>query len=593
MERLRAAVRVEKWQLDYLFDLSFLFWLMHIGVVTAVFCLFSVIWSGEIWPLVWYAAICLLSVSFALLARRYVHDSPVGEAAARPYGIVHTALTTLVGVVWGLGAFGAATGTFQHLLIYTLALGGTALGAVSSQHAVPRSCFISIWTSIPLLAAAHLFHNPDIFGVAIMVTILLYAGVLSILAIRMFRFMRTNVTLTRSLDAKLAELTKMTAELEDARREAVEANYSKSRFLAHASHDLRQPVHAIGLFTACLRDLHMAPEAMQHVNSIDNAARLVSGLLGSLLDISQLDVDLIAPQMERMALGDFLCGIVRQNANDARESGCNIELETTDLWVNTDPTLLSAMIQNVLSNALKYAPSSKVCIEISRDDRGAAITVTDNGPGISDDDLPHIFDEFYRVDGEEARKTEGLGLGLAIVQRLAGLMDLDVAIDSSADCGTALRIGGLRIVGAGTVSASRAHREHPLTGLNVCVIDDDPEVLAATATLLRRWGCEVVEYASCPDSAIGCDAIVSDFDLGDPLDGLDAIATLRSLEGWDVPAAIVTGRSEPETLTRLIDSDIPFLRKPAHPAELRGLLTGFALGDDASQGGEVAAVTLP
>ncbi|MCF8469751.1 MAG: hybrid sensor histidine kinase/response regulator, partial [Parvibaculum sp.] len=558
MERLRAAMRAETWQLDYLFDLSVQAWIVHIGVVTAVFGIFVVTWPDEIWPFVWYAAICLLSILLALLARRYIRDCPADEAAAQPYGVAHTALTTLVGIVWGLGAFGAATGEFQYLLVYSLALGGTALGAISSQHVLPRSCFISIWTSIPLLAAAHLFHNPDLLGVTIAVMILLYGGVLSILAIRMLRFMRTNVMLTRSLDARLVELTKMAGELEDARHDAVEANYSKSRFLAHASHDLRQPVHAIGLFTACLRDLHLGTEAMQHVNSIDNAARSVSRLLGSLLDISRLDVALIVPQPERMALGDFLRGLVRQNANAADESGCDIELETTDLWVNTDPTLLSAMIQNILSNALKYAPGSKVRIAISRNAIGcAAITIADNGPGISDDDLPHIFDEFYRADDEGARKMEGLGLGLAIVQRLAGLMDLDVAIESAADRGTTLRIGGLHIVEAGSVSVSRAHREHPLTGLNVCVIDDDPEVLAATATLLRRWGCEVVECISCPDSAVGCDAIASDFDLGGPLDGPDAIAALRTLEGWDVPAAIVTGRSEPETLMRLVGSGIP------------------------------------
>ncbi len=143
---------------------------------------------------------------------------------------------------------------------------------------------------MPLLGFAHIFHDPGFFGATIFGMIMLYAGVLSILTVRMLRFMRTNVDLTRSLDAKLGEITEMAAELEEARHEAVEANLSKSRFLAHASHDLRQPIHAIGLFTACLRDLDLDAEAQQHVRSIDNAARSVSRLLGSLLDISRLDV---------------------------------------------------------------------------------------------------------------------------------------------------------------------------------------------------------------------------------------------------------------------------------------------------------------
>ncbi|MGB5950251.1 MAG: hybrid sensor histidine kinase/response regulator [Parvibaculum sp.] len=585
VEQLRAASRAEKWQLDYLFDLSFQAWLVHIGVVTAVMALLVYVRPGEVWPFVWYAAMCAFSAGLAALAWRYTHRRPVDDDEARPYGLAHTALTALVGIAWGLGAFGTATGEFHLMLVYSLALGGTALGAVSSQHVLPRSCFVSLWTSVPLLGFAHVLHDPGIFGGTVFSMIMLYAGVLSILAIRMFRFIRANVDLTRSLDAKLAEITDMAAELEDARHEAVEANLSKSRFLAHASHDLRQPIHAIGLFTACLRDLDLEAEARQHVTSIDNAARSVSRLLGSLLDISRLDVGGIEPRSERFALEVFLRGILRQNADAALGSGGTLEMETADIWVDTDPALLSTMIQNILSNALKYAPGSNVRIVARREGDRAALEIADNGPGIAEQDLQHIFDEFYRAESGGVPKAEGLGLGLAIVRRLAGLLGLEVEIASAAGRGTRLRISGLRPVAPAAVTVPpRAHRQHPLTGLRVCVVDDDAEVLAATATLLRRWGCDVAEFAGLPEAASGCDAIVSDFDLGGDLDGLDVIARLREMEGWEVPAAILTGRSEPETLKRLAGSGIPFLRKPAHPAELRALLTGFALGDDAPEG---------
>lgn len=588
IERLRAASRAEKWQLDYLFDLSFQAWLVHIGVVTAVMALLVYVWPGEVWPYLWYAAMCALSAGLAALAWRYTHGRPADEDEARPYGLAHTALTTLVGIAWGVGAFGTATGDFHHLLVYSLALGGTALGAVSSQHVLPRSCFVSLWTSVPLLGFAHIFHDPGIFGATIFGMIMLYAGVLSILTVRMLRFMRTNLDLTRSLDAKLAELTDMAAELEEARHEAVEANLSKSRFLAHASHDLRQPIHAIGLFTACLRDLELEAEARQHVRSIDNAARSVSRLLGSLLDISRLDVGGIEPQPERFALEGFLRGILRQNAEAAQEGGGTIEMETANLWVNTDPALLSTMIQNIVSNALKYAPGSRVTIVARREGACAVLEIADDGPGIAARDLQHIFDEFYRAEGAGAPNAEGLGLGLAIVRRLAGLLGLGVEIESALGRGTTLRISGLVLSEPGAATVPRAHRQHPLTGLRVCVVDDDAEVLAATATLLKRWGCDVAEFAGLPEEACGCDAIVSDFDLGGGLDGLDIVARLRELEGWDIPAAILTGRSEPETLRRLAGSGIPFLRKPAHPADLRALLTGFALGNDTPEG-EAAA----
>lgn len=583
-ERLRAVGHAEKWQLDYLFDLSFQAWLVHIGVVTATVALLAYAWPGEAWPWAWYAAICSLSAALAALAWLYTHNGPQDEDAARPYGVAHTLLTFLVGISWGLGAFGAATGEFHYLLVYSLALGGTALGAVSSQHAVPRSCLISLWTSVPLLGLAHLYHDPGFAGVAVMVMMLLYGGVLSILSFRMLRFMTANVTLTRSLDAKLAEITEMAAELEDARQEAVEANLSKSRFLAHASHDLRQPVHAIGLFTACLRDLRLDGEAQQHVLSIDNAARSVSRLLGSLLDISRLDVGGIVPQPERISLDEVLQSIGRQNADAMRESGCTLVLEPSGICVSVDPALLSTMIQNLLSNAQKYARGATVRITARTDGEDRALLeIADDGPGIAEADLRHIFDEFYRAEGDLRHKADGLGLGLAIVRRLGGLMGLDVGIDSAKGRGTAIHIAGLPVVEPGLLSVPRAHRQHPLTGLVVSVIDDDPEVLAATATLLRRWGCEVMEFGGLPQEASGCDAIVSDFDLGGALDGLGVVARIREIEGWSVPAAILTGRSEPETLTRLAGSGIPFLRKPAHPAELRALLTGFALGDEVKE----------
>ncbi len=308
--RLRAASRAEKWQLDYLFDLSFQAWLVHIGVVTAVMALLVYVWPDEIWPFVWYAAMCAFSGGLAALAWRYTHRRPADEREARPYGLAHTALTTLVGITWGLGAFGAATGDFHHLLVYSLALGGTALGAVSSQHVLPRSCIVSLWTSVPLLGFAHIFHDPGFFGATIFGMIMLYAGVLSILTVRMLRFMRTNVDLTRSLDAKLGEITEMAAELEEARHEAVEANLSKSRFLAHASHDLRQPIHAIGLFTACLRDLEPRIEIEEGLRlkakqSLDRMLEMASGTIGNRL----VDLDDAIRRAAQLGLAEVLLGI--------------------------------------------------------------------------------------------------------------------------------------------------------------------------------------------------------------------------------------------------------------------------------------------
>tara|TARA_R110000824_G_scaffold399843_1_gene606101 strand:+ start:183991 stop:185772 length:1782 start_codon:yes stop_codon:yes gene_type:complete len=585
--QLKDFLSAQKWQLDYLFDLAVQGWFVHLGVFLATTIMLVSALPDHEWPLIWGASMGFLTFSHIFLAFSYKRRNAQNRASVPVFAGFHSGLTALVGLCWGAGAFGASSGGFEVLLIYSLALGGTALGAVSSQHVFPRSCMVSLWTSIPLLATAHIFSGEGASGWAVFAMVFLYAGILSILSLRMLRFMRTNVALTRSLDSRLSELTELTGELEAARHEADMANLSKSRLLAHASHDLRQPAHAIGLFTACLRDMNLAPDALQHVDSIDQAARSVSRLLGSLLDLSRLDVGGIAPKFEPVDIDHLLAEIVGQHHDSIRAAGNSVDITPSGLWVSADASLLGAMVQNIFSNALKYAPTVPLRLFAYRSgDDEIAIQISDLGPGIEAKDLANIFDEFYRANTDSAGRVEGLGLGLSIVKRLADLMSLRVEVSSEVGNGTTVTISGLREVAGGERAPSRSLRQHPLTGLRVCLIDDDNDVLEASAALLRRWGCEVFVSREVPLTARGCDVIVSDFDLGLSGDGLEAIAAIRALEGWAVPAAILSGRSEPEILRRIDAAGIPFLSKPLHPVELRALLTSIAL-----DAGEAASVS--
>src|SRR5690606_12243745 len=180
--------------------------------------------------------------------------------------------------------------------------------------------------------------------------------ILSMLTVRMHRFLTTNYSLTQSLDSKVAELTKASAELVKAREEAEDANLSKSRFLAQASHDLRQPIHAIGLLTASLKDTRLSREQRQMVDSIDSSVDSVTGLFGSLLDISRLDVGGVSPKSAPLDLGAFLEQVVMQNRELAARSRCGLSRVKSAAWVDTDGNLLFTMVQNVIGNAFKYAP---------------------------------------------------------------------------------------------------------------------------------------------------------------------------------------------------------------------------------------------
>lgn len=353
-----------------------------------------------------------------------------------------------------------------------------------------------------------------------------------------------------------------------ARDEAAAANRAKSSLLAQASHDLRQPVHAISLFTACLRDSSLETEERNMVDNIDKSLQSISRLFRSLLDVSTLDSGRVTPRMEVVALGEVLDDVARVNSEAARWANVTLRSVTTKAFVRIDPILVTTMVQNVVSNALKYARGRPVLIGCRRRGKTISIEVHDRGQGISERHLPKVFDEFYRA-GDQG--MDGVGLGLSIVKRLADLMSLDISVASQPGCGTVVKIGGLEIVETSRHRASpgRTRPVAMLDGLRVVLIEDDKDVLLATATLLEKWGCLVQAETSMPSADSSCDLIVTDFELDGDRSGLDCIEYLRRSNGRWIPAVIMTGHDAKIVLEALSGEDIPILSKPVRPAELR------------------------
>ena len=546
---------------------------MHIGVVSLTGTMLVFSFPESMWPSAWIAVMVCLSVAMAYLGYRYNHTK-LTEAKVNRLAWAHTILTGLVGITWGAGALGLAQANYETLLIYTLALGGTALGAVSSQHAVPRSCFVSIMTSTLLLAAAHVVHKPDIFGAVSGGMILLYAIILSILSLRMYRFVAANTKLNTRLDEKVAELTVLTEDLEIARRAAEAANASKSRFLAQASHDLRQPIHAVALFAACLTDARLTDEERRMLAAIDDSLESVSRLFNSLLDISRLDSGGVTSSPEPVAIGPLIDTVVRQYGVMALEKGVEITVVKSRLWVSADPALMTTLVHNLVSNGIKYG-SDRLLIGVRRRNGRLRLEVCDNGAGIPAAEIDKIFEEFMRLDS--ASGVEGLGLGLAIVRRLAALMSLQVAIRSEPGRGTIASVDGLELVPPRETQRTQSVPKHPLFGKKICVIDDDPEVLDATAGLLERWGCIVSSHHGLPLDKADYDAIICDYHLGGGLRAPTAISAIRKVAARPVPALVVSGYLDAEIQQTCAKQNLPFLAKPVLPAELRAALTGFML----------------
>ncbi|TBU93397.1 ATP-binding response regulator [Phytopseudomonas dryadis] len=365
----------------------------------------------------------------------------------------------------------------------------------------------------------------------------------------------------------------------EAVQEARAANLAKSRFLAQASHDLRQPIHSISLFTACLRDAQLGPQEQRMVENIDKSLHSVTQLFRSILDIYTLDNGKVVAQCETVELQGLIDDLLQQHAEAARWASVTLRVHRTRCRVSTDPHLLGIMLQNLVSNALKYAQGSEVLIGCRRRRGALAVEVHDRGRGIAESQLDKVFEEFYRVREDRDRDIEGLGLGLTIVRRLAGLAGLQVSIRSRLGRGTRVSIEGLQLVAAEmkTLGSPRSQPPTPLDGLHVLLIEDDRNVLAATATLLEKWGCQVSTATSIPSANVPCDLVITDFDLGSGASGADCIDYLRELSGRRVPALVMTGHDVVAVQQRVGDVDVPVLAKPVRPAELRSLLSSLRL----------------
>lgn len=357
-----------------------------------------------------------------------------------------------------------------------------------------------------------------------------------------------------------------------ASEEAIAANQEKSRFLAQASHDLRQPIHSIGLFTACLRDARLGQEELRLVDNIDRSLHIVSQLFRSILDIYTLDNGQLQPQPEPVHLGTLLQDVVKQNTEAARWAGVELRLRPCGHWVNVNAGLLATMVQNLISNTLKYAPGKPVLIGVRPQGSGLAIVIYDKGQGIAAEHLPEVFKEFYRIRHVRDKDVEGLGLGLSIVKRISHLLHVQVRLDSRLGRGTRATIQGLEKVAPRTVLARSAPIQSRLQGLRVCLVEDDANVLMATSALLEKWGCEVEAHSDGVGVTSDCDIIIADFDLGAKVSGSECIAAIREQRGWEVPAMIMTGHEIERIRHALHHMNISILAKPVRPPELRAIL---------------------
>src|SRR6266545_3483699 len=363
------------------------------------------------------------------------------------------------------------------------------------------------------------------------------------------------------------------------RERAEEANRAKSRFLAAASHDLRQPLHTLSLYSAALK-LH-APHGTtgEIANHINKAIAALSALVDSLLDISKLDAGAVKPEPQCVSATALIERIAADYRPVAREKGLEFRVAAANILVNTDPVLLERLVRNLVDNAFKYTAAGSVTLAAEPDELTVRIAVRDTGAGIPAAERERIFEEFYQIGNPERDRSQGLGLGLAIVRRLAQLLGLDVKLETESGRGSTFSVTIPRAPEGQTAPraphAPVAEKSSTLDGAQVLVIDDEPEVRTGMQTLLEHLGCRVAVCGGYSEAerlleeqGLEVDVIVADFRLRQHENGIDTVRRLRARLGEEVPALLVSGDTAPERLREAQSSGLPLLHKPVSADKL-------------------------
>jgi Na+/proline symporter/signal transduction histidine kinase/ActR/RegA family two-component response regulator len=407
----------------------------------------------------------------------------------------------------------------------------------------------------------------------------------------------SNETLEQRVDQRTRELSEALVAQEQAKRQAEAANQSKTRFLAAASHDLLQPLNAARLFTSALRHQpDLDTEAENLVERIDTSFKAAEDLLDALLEASRLDAGKYQADVSAVAISEVIEPLKHQFAVQAASRGLELSFFESRAWVRTDPQLLRRILQNFLSNALRYTRNGTVLLGVRhlRDD-WLRIEVRDSGPGIAPEQQPRIFDEFRRGSQVSPWGEKGLGLGLSICERMARLLGHRLSVRSQLGHGCVFAVDLPRAQIPAVLPTKGAERIKAVgitDGLHALCLDNDASILDGMSALLARWGVSC-DLAATTDEALAAvarrrpDLILADYHLDGGEDGLSALAALRAACQPPPPSALVTADNSTELTAQARELGYALLRKPAKPAALRALIA--QLGRKPPEAVELAA----
>lgn len=544
------------------------------------------------WLAGWLVLMALFQLTRARMSQAYWVKAPTDGPALQSWLTKLNGLSVASGLLWGCtGWLFFSPDSVIHQALLAVLLCAMAAGSVPA-NAMLRWGMPGSATAIFALLIVRLVIENDrnhwtmaLMLVVYLVFVLKWGRDLHELVMVSLRRKHENHDLVE-------QLRQSTEHALEAQHVAEAANLAKSKFLAAASHDLRQPLYAMSLFSGVMTKEHR-PERMHELAShIASSVQALESLFNALLDISKLDAGATPVDKTNFPLQNLLSRLSAEYTPLAADKQLELRISDTEAELHTDPQLLELILRNLLSNAIRYTHTGRISVAVKQEPLSNAwvVAVTDTGVGIPADEISKVFDEFYQVHNPERDRSKGLGLGLSIVRRLTLLLGLPLELHSQTGQGTtvSVTIPQQTALMANTAPAPATVSpaiEQRFDGLKVLVVDDEPTVLRASAAMLTSWGCDVLCLESLEqvtgqhaDSAWRPDVALADYRLREGKTGVELLHWLRQHVSPTLPCAIVTGDIAPEQIRDITGSGYRMVHKPVSPLQLNQLLRELTIG---------------
>jgi two-component system, sensor histidine kinase len=543
--------------------------------------------------LAWLVAVCcVMFIEYFFWRSRRLQAKSIAQN--RDWDRLFRQLTALAAITWGsAGVIMFAPGDLAYQSLLICVVMGMTAGAATSNPFHPPSMFIYlIGIILPLLG--RLAWENDLAHWILFIMLSMFCIYVLKSAMELIRTFEQSQRRRFENELLVGALMERKREAEASRIAAEQASQAKSKFLATASHDLRQPLQALRLFSDALLDTAKEKETVRLAGQIGKSVNALVDMFDDLLDVSRLDAGIVEPRKQHFLLKTLFDRIYGDFAPLAQAKGLSFQLpvcmgqdcdaDSCNAVIYSDPFLLERMLRNLISNAIRYTDGGGVALHCNCMPGKVSLEVADTGIGIRAETMPHIFEEYYQADNPHRDRRKGLGLGLAIVRRIEGLLECKIQVRSEPGVGS---VFGFEVPTGDTSNLAQpfviTHSQYDLSDKVVALVEDDQDIREQTVELMEQWGCRVVAAEFAEDvirkldiAGWRPDLLVCDYRLPHGMTAIQVIKRMRELWGEDLPAVVLTGDTASETLHEIHDSGAILLHKPIAPMRLRAMMH-FAL----------------